>query len=129
MRSLRQGAVDRQTGQLLAQAVFQDLAPEHPEDPRQARDELSPRTRLHIMHQGRQDREDLMQGVVKVYDATTGIGTIVRDDDRSEVLLRPGSLDGSMFRFVRQGQRVRFDLNGEGRDAYATNLRFGSDGY
>ncbi len=70
-----------------------------------------------------------MQGVVKVYDATTGIGSIVRDDDRSEVLLKPGSLDGSMFRFLRQGQRVRFDLNGEGPDAYATNLRFGSDGY
>ena len=54
---------------------------------------------------------------------------IVRDDDRSEVLLRPGSLDGSMFRFLRLGQRVRFDLAGEGDDAYATNLRFGSDGY
>jgi CspA family cold shock protein len=121
--------VDRQTGQLLAQAVFQDLAPEHPEDPRQARDELSPCTRLHIMHQGRQDREGLMQGVVKVYDATTGIGSIMRDDDRTEVLLKPGSLEGSMFRFLRQGQRVRFDLNGEAPDAYATNLRFGSDGY
>jgi hypothetical protein len=34
-----------------------------------------------------------------------------------------------MFRFLRQGQRVRFDLNGEGSEAYATNLRFGSDGY
>ena len=70
-----------------------------------------------------------MQGVVKSYDATTGVGSIVRDDDRSEVLLRPGSLEGSMFRFLRQGQRVRFDLNGEGTDAFATNLRFGSDGY
>jgi len=70
-----------------------------------------------------------MQGVVKAYDAVTGIGSIVRDDDRSEVLLKPGSLDGSMFRFLRQGQRLRFDLNGEGDDSYATNLRFGSDGY
>lgn len=70
-----------------------------------------------------------MQGVVKVYDDATGVGVIVRDDDRSEVLLKPGSLDGSMFRFLRQGQRVRFDLHGEGDEAYATNLRFGSDGY
>ncbi len=70
-----------------------------------------------------------MQGVVKVYDDATGVGVIVRDDDRSEVLLKPGSLDGSMFRFLRQGQRVRFDIQGEGDDAYATNLRFGSDGY
>ena len=70
-----------------------------------------------------------MQGVVKAYDDATGVGIIVRDDDRSEVLLRPGSLDGSMFRFLRQGQRVRFDLAGEGDDVHATNLRFGSDGY
>ncbi len=70
-----------------------------------------------------------MQGVVKAYDDATGVGIIVRDDDRSEVVLRPGSLDGSLFRFLRQGQRVRFDLVGEGDDAHATNLRFGSDGF
>ena len=70
-----------------------------------------------------------MQGVVKAYDDVTGVGVIVRDDDRSEVILRPGSLDGSMFRFLRQGQRVRFDLVGDGEDAHAVNLRFGSDGY
>jgi CspA family cold shock protein len=70
-----------------------------------------------------------MQGVVKAYDQTTGVGLIVRDDDRSEVLLVPGSLDGSLFRFLRQGQRVRFDIVGDGDDAHAVNLRFGSDGY
>ncbi|MCB1246296.1 MAG: cold shock domain-containing protein [Acidimicrobiia bacterium] len=69
-----------------------------------------------------------MQGVVKVYDSATGVGIIVRDDDRSEVLLRPGSLDGSMFRFLRQGQRVRFDMTTD-EPPFATNLRFGSDGY
>jgi CspA family cold shock protein len=70
-----------------------------------------------------------MQGVVKTYDDSTGIGLIVRDDDRSEVPLVPGSLDGSLFRLLRQGQRVRFDISGEGNDARAVNLRFGSDGF
>ena len=70
-----------------------------------------------------------MQGVVKAYDDATGVGLIVRDDDRSEVLLKPGSLDGTLFRMLRQGQRVRFDLSGEGDTAFAVNLRFGSDGY
>lgn len=70
-----------------------------------------------------------MQGVVKAYDGATGVGLIVRDDDQSEVLLVPGSLEGSLFRFLRQGQRVRFDVVGEGEDAHAVNLRFGSDGY
>ena len=70
-----------------------------------------------------------MQGVVKAYDDVTGIGLIISDNDRAEVLLKPGSLDGSLFRMLRQGQRVRFDVSGEGDAAYAINLRFGSDGY
>ena len=69
-----------------------------------------------------------MQGVVKAYDATTGIGSIICDDG-SEVDLKPGSLDGSMFRFLRQGQRLIFDLVDADTQAYATNLKFGSDGY
>jgi len=70
-----------------------------------------------------------VQGVVKVYDPVTGIGVLLRDDDRSEVYLRPGSLDGSMFRMLRQGQRVLFDATEEDGRIYASNLRFGSDGY
>lgn len=70
-----------------------------------------------------------MQGVVKVYDPATGVGVILRDDDRTEVLLRPGSLDGSLFRTLRQGQRVVFDVANEDGRTYAHTLRFGSDGY
>ncbi|HHC07321.1 MAG TPA: cold shock domain-containing protein [Actinobacteria bacterium] len=70
-----------------------------------------------------------MQGVVKVFDPDTGIGVIVRDDDRSEVFLLPGSLAGSMFRMLRQGQRVVFDLEEADGRPVAKNLRFGSDGF
>ena len=70
-----------------------------------------------------------MQGVVKVYDPGTGTGVIVREDDRSEVLLRPGSLAGSMFLTLRQGQRVQFDLEEDEGRLFASRLRFGSDGY
>ena len=69
-----------------------------------------------------------MQGVVKVYDPVTGVGVILLDD-RSEVQLRPGSLDGSMFRMLRQGQRILFEIDEEGGERYARDLRFGSDGY
>lgn len=69
-----------------------------------------------------------MQGVIKTYDPATGVGIIVRDDDRSEVYLRPGSLEGSLFRTLRQGQRVVFAADEvEGR-LYASDLRFGMDG-
>ncbi|MFQ5555615.1 MAG: cold shock domain-containing protein [Acidimicrobiia bacterium] len=70
-----------------------------------------------------------MQGVVKVYDPGTGAGVIVREDDRTEVLLRPGSLAGSMFRTLRQGQRVQFVVEEDQGRLYASDLRFGSDGY
>ncbi len=70
----------------------------------------------------------MTQGVVKAYDDATKVGVIVRDDDRTEVFLRPGSLDGSMFRLLRQGQRVRFDITDD-TPPTAVNLRFGSDGY
>lgn len=70
-----------------------------------------------------------MQGVVKVYDPRSGVGVIVRDDDRSEVYLRPGSLEGSMFRMLRAGQRIIFDTDEEDGRLYAFDLRFGADGY
>jgi CspA family cold shock protein len=69
-----------------------------------------------------------MQGVIKTYDPGTGVGIIIRDDDRTEVYLRPGSLEGSLFRTLRQGQRVVFTAEEvEGR-LYAHGLRFGMDG-
>ena len=70
-----------------------------------------------------------MQGVVQVYDPATEVGVIVRDDNRETVHLRPGSLRGSIFLMLRQGQRVVFDLETEEGVDYASRLRFGSDGY
>lgn len=65
-----------------------------------------------------------VQGVIKSYDPGTGEGTLVRDTDRSEYVLAADALEGSVFRMLRQGQRVVFDLDGEGR---ATRLRLGSE--
>ncbi|HZR12112.1 MAG TPA: cold-shock protein [Acidimicrobiia bacterium] len=65
-----------------------------------------------------------MQGVVRAYDPATGEGVVVRDTDRADLLLAPGALDGSVLRFLRQGQRVVFDLDDDGR---ATHVRLGSE--
>ena len=65
-----------------------------------------------------------MQGVVKSYDPGTGEGVVVRDTDRSEADLADDALAGSIFRMLRQGQRVVYDLDPEGR---ATRLRRGSE--
>jgi CspA family cold shock protein len=65
-----------------------------------------------------------VQGVVKSYDPGTRQGALVRDTDMSEYDLAADALDGSVFRMLRQGQRVVFDLDGSGR---ATHLRLGSE--
>jgi len=69
------------------------------------------------------------QGVVKTYDPVTGVGIVVRDADRSEVFLRPGSLQGSVFRTLRQGQRIIFDSVDEDGRTFITSIRLGQDGY
>lgn len=65
-----------------------------------------------------------MQGVVKSYDPGTGAGTVLCDTDLSEYDLAADALTGSVFRMLRQGQRVIFDLDDAGR---ATGLRLGSE--
>jgi cold shock CspA family protein len=71
----------------------------------------------------------LDQGVVKTYDPVTGVGIVVRDTDRSEVFLRPGSLKGSVFRILRQGQRIVFEAEAEEGREFVTRLRLGQEGY
>lgn len=71
----------------------------------------------------------MAQGVVKTYDPDTGVGVVVVDADRSEVYLRPGSLAGSIFRMVRQGQRITFDIADDGDTRFASNVRVGQEGY
>jgi cold shock CspA family protein len=65
-----------------------------------------------------------MQGTVKMFDPSTNEGLVVRDTDREEFVLAADALEGSIFRMLRQGQRVVFELDGEGR---ATHIRIGSE--
>ena len=65
-----------------------------------------------------------MQGVVKAYDPGTGDGVVISDTDLSEYDLAAGALVGSVFRMLRPGQRVIFDLDAGG---LATRLRLGSE--
>ena len=65
-----------------------------------------------------------MQGVIKAYDPTTGDGLVMCDTDLDDYELAADALVGSLFRMLRQGQRVVFDLDDAGR---ATALRLGSE--
>ena len=65
-----------------------------------------------------------MQGVIKSYDPGTRDGVVMSERDFTEYELSPDDLEGSIFRMLRQGQRVIFDLNDSGM---ATDLRLGSE--
>ncbi len=65
-----------------------------------------------------------MQGVIKSYDPTTGDGSLVCDTNLSEYNLAANALEGSIFRMLRQGQRVVFVLDDHG---HATRLGLGSE--
>jgi CspA family cold shock protein len=65
-----------------------------------------------------------VQGVIRSYDPQTREGVVVRDTDRQEFTLALDALDGSIFRMLRQGQRVVFELDDAGR---AANVRIGAE--
>ncbi|MGB7879625.1 MAG: hypothetical protein WBL31_12735 [Ilumatobacteraceae bacterium] len=65
-----------------------------------------------------------MQGVIKAYDPATGDGLVMSDTDLNDYELAADALDGSIFRMLRQGQRVVFELDDAGQ---ATRLRLGSE--
>ena len=65
-----------------------------------------------------------VQGVIKAFDPSSGDGVVIRDTDLSEYNIASDALEGSIFRMLRQGQRVLFSLNAAGQ---ATKIRFGSE--
>lgn len=65
-----------------------------------------------------------MQGVIKAYDPISGDGLVMCDTDFQDYELAGDALAGSIFRMLRPGQRVIFDLDDAGT---ATRLRLGSE--
>ncbi len=62
------------------------------------------------------------QGTVKDYDRERRAGTLLMDDE-TEVLIDPTSMEGSGIRYLRIGQRVKFDLAEESGRKLARTLR------
>ena len=71
----------------------------------------------------------MAQGVVKSYDPNSGNGIVVLDSDKSEIYLKAGSLKGSIFRTLRQGQRINFDIVEEEDIKIITNVKIGQGDY
>lgn len=65
------------------------------------------------------------QATVKRYDSISRRGVLVSDDGATEWEIDDAALEGSMFRFLRPGQRVTFDLVEGSTGAAPRNLRIG----
>ena len=71
----------------------------------------------------------MAQGVVKSYDPNSGNGIVVLDIDKTEVYLKAGSLKGSIFRTLRQGQRINFEIEEEDDIKIISNVKIGQGDY
>nr|MBA2601890.1 cold-shock protein [Actinomycetota bacterium] len=65
------------------------------------------------------------QATVKSYDSLTRTGSLVADDGETTFPIDSTSIETSMFRFLRPGQRVTFDLVDEDGESHTRNLRIG----
>jgi cold shock CspA family protein len=63
------------------------------------------------------------QATVKSYDSISHSGALVADDGQTEYPFDAGAL--GMFRFLRSGQRVTFDLVEKDGERRVANLRIG----
>ena len=62
------------------------------------------------------------QGTIKDFDVEARAGSLLMED-RTEVHIDPTSLEGSGLRYLRLGQRGKFDLVEEGGRKIARTLR------
>ncbi|MEC7925998.1 MAG: cold shock domain-containing protein, partial [Actinomycetota bacterium] len=67
----------------------------------------------------------MAQGVVKSYDPNSGNGIVLLDTDKTEVYIQPGSLKSSIFRTLRQGQRINFDIENKNDIKIIKNIKIG----
>jgi cold shock CspA family protein len=62
------------------------------------------------------------QGTIKTYDVQSRDGVLLTDDEK-EILIDATSVEGSGIRYLRIGQRVKFEVADEGGKQLARSLR------
>ena len=62
-----------------------------------------------------------MQGTIKQYDTATKTGSLLTDD-RAEIAIDERSIGHGSIRFLRIGQRVRFEVESGGDHPVARGL-------
>jgi cold shock CspA family protein len=62
------------------------------------------------------------QGTIKEFRVSERTGSLLTDDQQ-EIAIDPGSLEGAGVRYLRIGQRVKFEVAEEGGRKVARGLR------
>ena len=62
------------------------------------------------------------QGTIATFDDESRTGTLLTDAE-DEIAIDAGSLEGAAIRYLRIGQRVKFDIADEGGTKVARTLR------
>jgi CspA family cold shock protein len=70
----------------------------------------------------------MAQGTVKSYDPHSRQGFVLMDYTMEELPLSYDALQGSIFRFLREGQRVIGDVIERDGARQLTHIRLGQDG-
>ena len=71
----------------------------------------------------------MAQGVVKSYDPNSGSGIVLLDTDKTEIYIQKGSLKDSIFRTLRQGQRINFEIEKIEDNQIIKNVKIGQGDY
>ena len=62
------------------------------------------------------------QGTIMSYDIPSRTGSLLTDQ-KDEIAIDPGSAEGAGLRYLRIGQRVKFEIADEGGKKVARTLR------
>lgn len=71
----------------------------------------------------------MAQGIIKSYDPNTGIGIVLDEESREDLVLDSNSLKDSIFITLRQGQRINYTKIESGDETKIIKIKIGQDKY
>jgi len=71
----------------------------------------------------------MAQGIIKSYDPNTGLGIVLDEETREDLVLDSESLKESIFITLRQGQRINYTKIESGGEIKITKVKIGQDKY
>ena len=71
----------------------------------------------------------MAQGIVKSYDPNTGIGIVIDEDTKEDLVIDKKILNKSIFITLRQGQRINYTKKQTDDKISITDIKIGQDIY